>query len=76
MFQWQNRKFVIREIIAEWQDYGFSAGAPRKKDWRMRRHRNYYRVETNDGDIYELYHDRGLKIEGGKWVLLSQILRD
>ncbi|MEZ5358981.1 MAG: DUF6504 family protein [Candidatus Zixiibacteriota bacterium] len=72
-FEWEGRTYVIREVIAEWQDYGFSSGAPQKKTWRMRRHRNYYRVETSDGDVFELYHDRGIKMDGAKWILLSQI---
>ena len=72
-FKWRDRDFVISEIIAVWPDWGFSAGAPRRKTWRMRRHRNCFRVETTDGAVYEMYHDRGLKTSGGKWILHSRI---
>jgi hypothetical protein len=72
-FTWGDREYVIGEIIAVWPDWGFSAGAPRKKNWRMRRHRNCYRVETSDGQVFDLYHDRGLKPDGGKWILHSQL---
>ncbi|MFH1701359.1 MAG: DUF6504 family protein [Candidatus Zixiibacteriota bacterium] len=70
-FVWDDRDFVIKHIIAAWPNHGYSAGSPRKKDWRMRRHRNFYQVETLDGDIFEMYHDRGLKPDGGKWILLT-----
>lgn len=72
-FEWSDRKYIISEIIAAWPDWGFSAGAPKRKSWRMRRHRNFYRVETDNGDVFELYHDRGLKLEGGKWILHTQL---
>lgn len=72
-FVWEGRHYPIREIIAFWPDWGFSAGAPKRKSWRMRRHRNFYRVETDDGSVFELYHDRGLKAEGGSWILHMQL---
>lgn len=72
-FIWNGRVYVIKEIIAVWPDYGFPPGSPRRKNWRMRRHRNYYRVETVDGEVFELYHDRGIKAEGDTWVLKTKI---
>jgi len=72
-FTWDGRDYEIGTIIAAWPDWGFSAGAPKRKNWRMRRHRNFYRVETVEGGVYELYHDRGLKPEGGRWILHSRI---
>jgi hypothetical protein len=72
-FVWDDRDFVIKNIIAAWPNHGYSAGSPRKKNWRMRRHRNCYQVETIEGDIFEMYHDRGIKLDGGKWILLTKI---
>jgi len=72
-FIWNDREYKITAIIAAWPDWGFSAGAPKRKSWRMRRHRNFYRVETAAGEVFELYHDRGLKLEGGQWILHSRI---
>ncbi|MCP4566632.1 MAG: hypothetical protein GY841_03515 [FCB group bacterium] len=72
-FRWNGRDLAIREIIAVWPDWGFPAGAPKRKTWRMRRHRNCFRVETSDGAVYEMYHDRGLTMSGGKWILHSRI---
>lgn len=72
-FVWNGREYTVREIIAVWPDWGFSSGSPKRKNWRMRRHRNYYRVETVDGEVFELYHDRGIKGENDTWVLQTQI---
>jgi hypothetical protein len=72
-FTWKGREYLIEEIIAAWPDWGFSAGAPKRKSWRMRRHRNFYRVETRDGAVFEIYHDRGLKPDGGKWFLYARL---
>jgi hypothetical protein len=72
-FQWNGRDYPIKEIIASWPDWGFSAGAPKKKTWTMRRHRNCYRVETSDSSVFELYHDRGTKPGRDKWFLYRQL---
>jgi hypothetical protein len=72
-FTWDGETYSIREIIATWQDYGFSAGAPKKKTWRMRRHRTCYRVETTAGEVFDIYHDRGMTGEGGRWILQTQV---
>lgn len=68
-FWWNSKEFQISNVIAVWSDWGFGAGAPKRKSWKMRHHRNYYRVETMDGNVFELYHDRGIKLSGGKWIL-------
>jgi len=72
-FRWDNRTYTVKEIIAVWPDWGFPAGSPRRKTWRMRRHRNYYRVETEGGEIFELYHDRGIKGDSNTWILQARI---
>jgi hypothetical protein len=72
-FKWDSREYTISDIIAVWPDWGFSAGSPKRKSWRMRRHRTCYRVETTDGNVFELYHDRGLKPGGGNWILQSRL---
>ena len=56
-FIWRGKPRYIRQIVAEWQDWGFASGV-HKADWRQRRHRNYYRVKCDDGCIYEIYLDR------------------
>ena len=56
-FIWRGKPKYIREILTQWQDWGF-AGGVKRGDWKQRRHRNYYQVECDDGKIYEIYLDR------------------
>lgn len=72
-FRWADCEYRISQVIAVWHDWGFPAGSPKRKSWRMRRHRNWYRVETTDGTVYELYHDRGLSLAGEEWILHSRL---
>jgi len=66
-FTWRGQPKHITPIISEWQDWGFPAGVA-KADWKQRRHRNYYRVECDDGNTYEIYLDRK-DIESKTWFL-------
>jgi hypothetical protein len=70
-FKWRNEEFRIEKIQKSWQDWGFPAGAPRKKNWRLRRHRNYFRVRTDGGRIFEIYMDR--KTPRPAWVLYREL---
>jgi len=67
-FVWDGTEYVVEKIIAQWQDWNFSAGA-KKRDWRSRRHRNYYHVRATDGSEFELYLDRGASLLGASWYL-------
>ena len=70
-FVWREREFRIVEIIKTWQDWGFPPGSPRRKTWRLRRHRNYFQVRTEEERVFELYLDRkGPHLE---WVLYREV---
>ncbi|MCD6161179.1 MAG: hypothetical protein J7K40_02055 [candidate division Zixibacteria bacterium] len=56
-FYWKGNRKKITTIVSAWQDWNYPAGAV-KRNWRARRHRNYYRVECDDNKIYEIYLDR------------------
>ena len=72
-FQWQDRRYAIIEILHQWTDWGFAPGAPRR-NWRSRRHRNYYRVRTErDGGVFGIYLDRGTKPGREAWILFQQL---
>jgi len=70
-FTLDGKGHAIAEIVREWQDYGFGPGSPgRQSKWWQRRHRNYYLVKTADGELYEIYFDRGANMkhpERRKW---------
>ena len=70
-FTLDGREHQITEIVREWQDHGFGPGTlGRQRRWWQRRHRNYYQVKTADGELYEIYFDRGANLkhpERRKW---------
>ena len=73
VFTWRGKRHVIRQVLSAWVDAGFGAGEV-TRTWYNRRHRNYYRVETDEGEIYELYLDRS----GSKrdWILARRLGTD
>jgi hypothetical protein len=70
-FVWRGQTFRIEKILRSWQDFRFPAGAPRKRTWRLRRHRNYFTVCTEGGRTFEIYLDRGAAER--TWVLYREI---
>jgi hypothetical protein len=74
-FRLDDRDHVITEVLESWPDYGFSRSET-NKTWRTRHHRNYFRVKTADGAIYEIYYDRGTNLkhpEFKKWFLAQKL---
>jgi hypothetical protein len=67
------KEYIISEVIAVWHDWGFSEGAPKGRNWRLRHHRNYYRVQTTEDEVFEIYLDRKSKKEEGEWFLYQKI---
>jgi hypothetical protein len=66
--------YPVKKVLKQWQDYDYSPLAP-KRDWRSRHHRNYYRVLTETGRCFELYCDRGTRLESPKsWILVREIM--
>ncbi|MFH1032082.1 MAG: DUF6504 family protein [Chloroflexota bacterium] len=75
-FRVDDREYTISEIIEAWPDYGFGRSPLRRKRWWHRHHRNYYRVKTTTGDVFEIYYDRGTNLENPerkKWFLYRQL---
>lgn len=75
-FRWDNRDYIIADILEQWPDYGFGKQPPKRKKWYHRRHRNYYRVKITEGDVFEIYYDRGTSLSHPKlkkWYLSRQL---
>ena len=75
-FRLGEREYVISELIVAWPDHGFGLDERRRKRWWQRRHRNYYRVRTTEGEVFEIYYDRGANLnhpERKKWFLHRQL---
>jgi len=68
-FIWRQREYHIQEVWGEWPDYGF--GAMPSGHWWQRRHRTYFRVITDQDEIFEIYLDHG----GGRkrWYLYRRL---
>lgn len=64
-FIWRGEEHVIARVLDSWFDYGWGPLQQRPKRWWQRRHRTYYRVETREGETYEIYHDRARR----EWTL-------
>lgn len=88
-FSWRGKSYTITKLIKEWHDYrrrkkihkifsGKRSPVPLTKpgnrgSWGVGR--DYYRVQTSSGEIFDIYYDRrpkGQKIKG-EWVLLKQV---
>lgn len=74
-FVWRDETHVISEILHAWSDWGFNP-ATKHRNWRSRRHRNYYRIRTEGGPVYEMYLDRGIKPGREAWILYQQLEED
>lgn len=74
-FIWRGRTYTVANVLHSWQDWGFAKGAV-QRNWRTRRHRNYFRVRTEDGEVFELYLDRGTKPGRDVWYLYQQLDAD
>lgn len=75
-FRWEGREYAVAEVLARWFDYGFGPQARPSPKWWQRRHRNYYRVRTADGEVFELYFDRGANLkhpERRVWILYRSL---
>lgn len=65
-FVWRGEPFRVVEVLEVQRKLDL------KKAWWRRRHRDYYRVRTQEGRVFELYFHRG---PGRRfWVLLRELL--
>jgi hypothetical protein len=63
-FLWRGEEIAVAEVLRGWADHSFGQFKYPAR-WWQRRHRNYYRVRTEQGEIVEFYLDRGKR----EWVL-------
>ena len=72
LFRWRDVEHKVTEITRQWQDWGFST-TTHKKDFKSRRHRNYYEIRTDQNFHGLLYFDRGVKPSNPRiWVIFEQ----
>jgi hypothetical protein len=71
-FSWRKTEYRITEVILNWFDWGFPAGST-QRDWRTRRHRNYFRVRTESTELFEIYLDRATPTGSSEWYLFQKL---
>ena len=85
-FVWRGETYRIIEKLSEWHDYGrrgrmavnmraeHAATARRRGSWGVGR--DYYRVSTDKGRVFDLYYDRAPTKAGGRkgaWFLFREM---
>ena len=85
-FTWSEETFDIIEMLTEWHDYrrrgrmtrnmrpAHASVAEQRGSWGVGR--DYFRVRTKSGRIFELYYDRAPKDAGrrkGAWFLYREL---
>jgi hypothetical protein len=85
-FTWQDESFEVVEKLGEWHDYrrrgrmarnmqpAHAAIAEQRGSWGVGR--DYFRVLTVDGRVFELYYDRAPKDVNrrkGAWFLFREL---
>ncbi len=90
-FVWEGRTYRVVAVLQEWHDYRLrgktqafyvkergsyrAKAAERRGTWGVGR--DYYRVRTAEGEVFDLYYDRAPQGPGerkGAWFLWRQIL--
>lgn len=84
-FTWQGEDFRVSHMLAEWHDYrrrgrmadnmqpAHAQQAVMKGSWGVGRF--YFRVEVEDGRIFEIYYDRApgnARHRKGSWFILGE----
>ncbi len=92
-FVWEGKTFKVTAVLREWHDYDLrgkslsfyvkeqgsyrAKAAKRRGTWGVGR--DYFRVRTESGEVFDLYYDRDPGGPGGRkgsWFLFQQILDD
>ena len=88
-FTWEGRPYRVVKVLREWHDYSrrgrmalnmrpdHAAVAARRGSWGVGR--DYYRVRTDTGEVFDLYYDRapqGPECRKGGWFLYRQVLEE
>jgi len=66
-FKVGERRYGVAEVLSTWEDE--APGAAR--DWRHRHDRSFYRLRTDEGDVFDIYYDwnESRRYHRDRWVL-------
>jgi hypothetical protein len=71
-FLWRDQTHRVSSVLFAWSDWGFNP-VTKHRNWRARRHRNYYRIVTAEQTVFEIYLDRGTKPGREAWILYQRL---
>ena len=66
-FKIGGRRYVVADLLSTWEDEA-PGGA---RQWSKRRHRTFYRLRTEEGDLFDIYFDwaEARRRHRDRWVL-------
>ena len=66
-FKMGGRRYVVADLLRTWEDEA-PGGA---RQWSKRRHRTFYRLRTEEGDLFDVYFDwaEARRRHRDRWVL-------
>jgi hypothetical protein len=66
-FELDGRRYVVAGVLSTWED---EAPGP-ARDLRQRRHRTFYRLRTEEGQLFDIYFDwaESRRRRRDRWVL-------
>jgi hypothetical protein len=85
-FRWQNRHYIVVDIISEWHDYrqkgrmdrnmreSHAQIANKRGSWGVGV--DFYRMRTDSGQVFDVYYDRAPKDvfnRKGAWFLFQEL---
>ena len=62
-FKLGKKNHAVTEVLATWQDQGYGGLPTQGRRWQDRQQRQFYRLRTAEGEVYEIYVDT---LGGGK----------
>jgi hypothetical protein len=69
-FTWRGQVHQVAAVLHQWVDAGFGPGHPgRSRRWYTRRHRRYFVVRDDAGDLFELYLDYADRSHRSWWLV-------
>ena len=66
-FKVGGRRYAVAGVLSTWEDEAPGAG----RDWRQHHHRTFYRLRTDEGDLFDVYYDwsESRRHHRDRWVL-------
>ena len=72
------RDYQVAEVLASWQDHGYSGLPAPRRGWQGGSQRQFYRLRTADGETFEIYVEtpagRRARAQKARWYASRRLL--